>query len=310
MDSKNIGVIVARFQVPELHDGHRYLIDHVRERHARVLIVLGYSEAHLTTRNPLDVATRLMMVQAAYPDVRVASLPDMRCDQLWSKTLDHVINQEFPGCSAVLYGSRSSFLSQYHGRHQCQEIPPLPCPAATEVRETITAPLDSMEFRQGVIYAARQKYPTSYQTVDVAVLNGDRTKVLMAMKVDDNNRWRFIGGFVDPADASLEAAAKREVTEETSMIETDDYIYLGSSRVFDYRYPRGDVDAIMTALFAATYIFGAPTPKDDIVRLEWRPIDELENTLVPEHQALGAQLRAYLATVNHGRSDHHATKSF
>lgn len=299
MKLNTVGVIVARFQVPTLHAGHRYLIDVVRQQHEQTLIVLGDTEARQTERNPLDVATRRLMVQTAYPDVRIASIDDTSNDLHWSQALDEVIEREFPGNTAVLYGSRESCLSHYHGRYSTTEIPPKSCASGTEFRRRTDQPRSSADFRRGVIYAVQQHYPTSYQTVDVAVLSHDRTRVLVGKKNGDGDCWRFIGGFVDPNDASLEAAAKREVGEEASMIETDDYRYLGSWRVHDWRYPVGGRDAIMTAFFVAQYIFGAPRPADDIVALEWRKLDGLAESLVEEHRPLA---NALLSHLNHANS--------
>lgn len=298
MNPHSLGVIVARFQVPELHAGHRHLLNYVLQRHAQVLVVLGESEATLTDRNPLDMATRVAMVTAAYPSVRVVGLLDARNDQTWSNHLDTLIDREFPGLTAVLYGARDSFIEFYHGRHTCHSVPTVACPSATEARRQIDRPLTSAAFRRGVIYAARQRYPTSFQVVDVAILSHDRQSVLLGQKGDDGDQWRFIGGFVNPTDPSLERAAKREVTEETSMIETDNYRYLGSARVEDFRYPTGSKDTIMTAFFVADYIFGAPIASDDLARLTWRSLDGLEESLVPEHQSLAAMLRTHLAGHN------------
>ena len=43
-----VGVIVARFQVPELHVGHQYLVGYVCERHQDVCIILGVAKASST----------------------------------------------------------------------------------------------------------------------------------------------------------------------------------------------------------------------------------------------------------------------
>ena len=47
----DVGIIVARFQVHELHDAHRDLINSVLDRHDRVIIFLGLSEVRNTKRN-------------------------------------------------------------------------------------------------------------------------------------------------------------------------------------------------------------------------------------------------------------------
>ena len=47
-----IGIIVGRFQVSSLHPGHVDLIDSVRFRHNKVIIVLGSSPLKATKNNP------------------------------------------------------------------------------------------------------------------------------------------------------------------------------------------------------------------------------------------------------------------
>lgn len=72
---------------------------------------------------------------------------------------------------------------------------------------------------------------------------------------------------MSPTDSSLEAAARREVTEETH-IEVSALEYIGSFLVDDWRY-RNEVDKVMTTVFLARYMFGAIQPDDDIEELKW-----------------------------------------
>ena len=81
-----VGVIVARFQVPELHAGHRYLIETVLRQHKDVLIFLGTTAAQLTRNNPLSADVRRLMLQNQYPGVVLCELQDMRSDKAWSRS--------------------------------------------------------------------------------------------------------------------------------------------------------------------------------------------------------------------------------
>lgn len=95
--SKSVGVIVARFQVPSLTEGHRALIDYVLARHQEVLVVLGESRTLATPHDPLPYELRAAMVAGEYPTVRVHSIRDNRSDALWSEDLDRLIAREYPG---------------------------------------------------------------------------------------------------------------------------------------------------------------------------------------------------------------------
>ena len=92
----------------------------------------------------------------------------------------------------------------------------------------------------------------------------------MVARKPDEKKWRFIGGFSDPRSTSLEADAKREVSEESG-VEVDLITYLGSTLIDDWRY-RGEQDKIKTALFVAKYIYGKPEGADDIAEVKWVPI--------------------------------------
>ena len=67
----DIGVVVGRFQVHELHQAHRDLLDHVTAEHRKVVVVLGLSPLMNTISNPLDFEARKQMIQAEYPNAIV-----------------------------------------------------------------------------------------------------------------------------------------------------------------------------------------------------------------------------------------------
>ena len=54
MTNKPTGVIIARFQTPALHEGHLSLIRQVKQKHNRLIIVLGVSPVKGSRKNPLD----------------------------------------------------------------------------------------------------------------------------------------------------------------------------------------------------------------------------------------------------------------
>jgi bifunctional NMN adenylyltransferase/nudix hydrolase len=285
MDNNSVGVVVARFQVPEMHAGHRYLLDEVTARHPLMLVILGLAPTWVaSSRDPLDFETRKAMVLCAYPGALVVGLPDAKTDHDWSLALDTLVAKTCPERSAVLYGSRDSFIAHYRGGLKCIELPSMGGCNGTALREDAREhPCQTREFRAGAIYAASKRPPLVYQAVDIAVIDRDRKRILLGRKTMDGGTLRFIGGFVDTKDASLEAAAKREAIEEAPGIELADFRYLGSSIIDDWRY-RNTQDRIMSALFVATYVFGHAQAGDDLDGLEWVSVEHLEEKLVEAHQ--------------------------
>jgi len=79
------GVIIGRFQVHELHQGHKFLIKRVMENHKRVIIFLGISPILHSIRNPLDYESRLRMLQNEYPEILVTYINDKADDELRAK---------------------------------------------------------------------------------------------------------------------------------------------------------------------------------------------------------------------------------
>src|SRR5690348_16639468 len=113
----DVGVIVARFQVHDLTEAHKALIRHVTEEHEKVIIFLGLSPLPTTRNNPLDFEARKQMILAEFPDVNVLYVRDQFADDVWSRKLDEQVQDLLaPGQTAVLYGSRDSFIPHYEGR--------------------------------------------------------------------------------------------------------------------------------------------------------------------------------------------------
>lgn len=297
-----IGVIVGRFQTNELHDGHVSLINSVLEKHKKTIILLGVANIQNTERNPLDFASRKMMIQKLYPTITILPIRDTRFNEKWSQDVDSIITVPYGDKKTVIYGSRDSFIPFYSGKNTVIELEPSIEYSATNIRaEVAKETLDSKDFRSGVIYNSFNQRPITYPTVDIAVIN-DNGEVLLARKPNEQ-LFRFVGGFTDREDDSYEIAARRELNEETTLSALS-LKYVASQKINDWRYAN-EKSGIMTTLFS-TYTWdgmGIPVASDDLGKggeLKYFSIDKLSDAdyvtrnIVPEHVQL---MNTFIAAV-------------
>lgn len=298
------GVIVGRFQVAELHQGHRDLIDTVVAKHRKVIIVLGRSPLPNSWSNPLDYQARMQMIQEAYPDVVIAYINDIHNNERWSYNLDKIITDILtPTQTALLYGSRDSFIPYYSGRYPTFEL--------DATRDQWSGTADRLEigrvthgdkmWRSGVIWASRNRFPTCYTTVDCAIFDETYEHILLGKKPFEDD-WRLPGGFSDPCSDSFEEDAARECKEETGLDFTKP-VYLWSTQIDDWRYTK-EPDCIKTMLFAGVGK-GDAVAGDDLEVVQWFPVSVLDpqynTTVMRAHRKLTA--KAYIHAGRMARTD-------
>ena len=270
------GVVIARFQTNKLHQGHIDMLNHVVSNHKKVIILLGISVIQNTKKNPLDFATRQFMIHEMFPNVIILPIRDMRDNAKWSQQVDTMISTPFGDKKTVIYGSRDSFIPYYSGKHAVIELEPTADFNATNIREEVAKEtLSSADFRAGVIYSVFNQRAKLYSTVDVCAFN-ENGEILLAKKPNED-KWRFIGGFVDTTDKTKEVASYREFREETGgNCEITDLLYIASLQVEDWRYAKEE-DGILTTLFLGRHKFGMAKASDDIETVKWIPIREFSN---------------------------------
>ena len=291
-----IGIIIGRFQIHDLHMEHKKLIDEVVSRHDKVILFLGCSPALSTKRNPMDFTTRKVMVEEIYGEKISAILPlyDQKSNEQWSSIVDFKVREIFPLGSVVLYGSKDSFIPYYKGKFDTCELAPDNFVSATDVRNDVSNKIiRSKEFRAGIIYSTYNRYPSVHSTIDVAICNDDYTKVLLGRK-EYEEEFRFVGGFVDIADNDLETTVRREAQEETGL-EIGDIKYITSMKINDWRYRNEPENCIMTHFHIAKKIFGSEKANDDIVEVKWFNINEIKDVdVVENHKVLLNKLKNHL----------------
>lgn len=298
------GVIIGRFQIDTLTEAHRYIINTVKSKHSKVIILLGIpgiTPVPSTRRNPLDFESRKQMILESFPNVIVSYVKDMKSDEMWSKQVDERINDLIsPHQKVLLYGSRDSFIKYYSGKFDTKELIPNAyySISGTNSRNEIKASTKtSSDFRSGVIWANENRFFDAIAVVDVAVFNNTYSKILLGKKSYENE-YRFFGGFVDVSkDRSYEETGFREVKEEAG-ISTIDYNYITSLQVCDWRYTN-ESSKIYTTLFSAVHGTGEISPSDDIFECRWFDFShDLIDLLVEEHRGLFNSL--YLRIKNNG----------
>ncbi len=296
MKQARVGVVIGRFQIPELHEGHLQLLEYVSARHEQLLILVGYDTVRFNTANPFPYEMRIAMLKSIYPDAEVLPLKDSPIHpEHWSSTVDAIVAEVEQGGGAVLYGSRDSFIPQYSGTYETCEVPAFKTFSATEVRNELGRELinDPM-FRRGWLAAIHQQYTVTDSTVDAAIYKADFSEVLLGRR-GEGSPLRFFGGFVDPNDDSYEMAVVRERTEEVLGIKVRGPVYIGSERINDPRYRNTDY-GIMTAFFGMEYVSGSARAGDDMGLAEWAPlVPELLPQVSPTHRGLYEMLLAFKA---------------
>lgn len=315
---KKVGVIVSRFQIDELSEGHKHLLKYVAKRHDQIFIILGVSPCIGSHRDPLDYKTREQMVtdygliELKGTNVNVEAMMDHSSDNVWSNNLDQLIAKHFPHGSVVLYGGRDSFLKHYKGKLASKVIRNKREFSNSTIRRVKIGqqPEPSIDFRRGAIYASQKGYPRLFMCVDVAIVKHNDSlgvklptpQILLGRK-HAGDRLRFPGGFVDPTDDCLEESAFREMQEEcgTSIVPAGGegwtaMEYVASMLIDDWRYPEGGRDRIMTSFFHLPYGWGNPKAGDDLVEVNWFDLNaKTKSQLGPFHQGLFKALSSYLA---------------
>lgn len=166
-EKKAIGVIVCRMQVPYLTESHKNVVNTVIHRHSRIVMFLGTTNKPINMRNPYPFEFRKQMIETNFPEVEhltIVPLPDIEEDNaLWVMILDKMISSFLSHDeSAVLYGSRDSFIPYYkkdNGQFDCVELSQTDYDSGTQLRElsAIKLPEYNVEAAQAILWALNQK---------------------------------------------------------------------------------------------------------------------------------------------------------
>lgn len=308
----DLGVVVGRFQIDQLHPGHRFLLDTVNEQCEKMLVVLGVGPLPTTCRKPLPFETRRAMILAIYPDAIVEALEDHPDDVIWSENLDGIIDalgyysiwdtkppsfiENDKTNKVKLFHGRDSFREVYSGQFNVVEIEQadLGLSATLHRQQIATTPELAPEFARGVIWANENKFPTVYGTVDMAAFDEYDKWVCLITKAGRDGLM-FPGGFADPECWDDQEDAVRELREETGLYEVKELRYVGSTRVEDWRYA-GEEDCLRTRMFTCKIPDSSAdiTAGDDAETAEWYQWAILtEESFNPCHVPLFKMLKEY-----------------
>lgn len=297
MSKYDIGVVVGRFQVPELHAVHKKLLELVSSETKNVLVFLGVAPTLGTKEDPLDFTSRAKMIQTDFPNAIVVPLMDRPTNKEWSKNLDTMIRTVFPMGTVCLYGGRDSFLKQYDGNLKTCKIEDFPDVSGTSIRKDAGKTIiNTPDFRAGIIYSTQNQYPRLHSTVDIAVIRRkNKTVEVLLGRKGLGQPLVFPGGFVDPSDDSTEDAAVRELAEETTVtgLGVDALKYLGSFKIKDWRYQKEE--RIITSFFVVEHTWGPVENTEELQDVAWYPVTPATRKLVAEHHfVLFDRLRVHL----------------
>lgn len=293
--TNSTGVIVARFQTDDLHEGHKKLINYVASKHRQVIIFLGVGRTPNNASNPLTFEARRAMVHQYVDDVmqyyindfdreliKIVELVNERYNEAWSAKLDdlielHAIYQD----DVALYSGRDGFAPYYTGEYNVHLVGFTESASATARRnDLIEHPnFESREFRAGIIYAMNTKHFQTYRTVDMALMfdpgGMDPMEVLLVRKPNES-KWRFPGGFVEEEkNETFTEAASRELYEETGAHSEDPWELIQDFPMpGEWRIKNQKGVSHSTMLLKGWAMTRRAMAADDVAEVKWFTVNE------------------------------------
>ena len=140
-------------------------------------------------------------------------------------------------------------------------------------------------------------FPIAFHTVDVIAINND--KILLGRK-PNQEKWQFVGGFVEPTHTAEHTAAK-EFHEEAGILIKDEsrFTYLTSLFIDDARY-KSSCHKITSSIFiirldgqeAQDVVAG-----DDLEEVKWFTLTEVYDNIRDQHKEIFVKLLTKMATL-------------
>lgn len=276
-----VGAIVGRFQLADIHEGHEFLLDTVINNHKKSIVLLGVTRAigspedpiRLPSReNPLDFQSRLYMLQEKYPKTVITSIQDKDSDRIWSESLDAKIREMFPTEKVLLYGGRDSFIPHYCGAFDVKSLDPKIYTSATAQRNNISKEvLADPNFRKGQIYFAYQQTPMLYTNYKIALMEDDNILFYKKHGYDHKeDKLRLLNGLAGINDPSLEIGAKRVIGNTVGSLEVDTKYEMSKTNI-DFG---NKTNRVVNVLITARKMFGSLKPQGNF-DIQWISIKDL-----------------------------------
>lgn len=165
MDLTKIGIIVGRFQVSELTNGHKELIEYALSHYDKVIIFLGTTpHEEVNKENPLSFSMRKNMIWEAYDNIfKIFPIQDKFNFPVWVQNLDMITEFYISHLmgnipyEVTMIGSRNSFIEGYaknSGLYKTELYYSTNSSiSGTNSRENDSKKeINSVDFRKGIIY--------------------------------------------------------------------------------------------------------------------------------------------------------------
>lgn len=161
----------------------------------------------------------------------------------------------------------------------------------TEVEVDMTPYLELVD---GIPYVP---FPIAFHTVDVIAINND--KILLGRK-PNQEKWQFIGGFVEPTHTAEHTAAKEFHEEAGVLIKNETrFTYLTSLFIDDARY-KTSCHKITSSVFiirlddkeAEAVVAG-----DDLEEVKWFSLHQVYDVIREQHKEIYVKFLTRIATL-------------
>jgi bifunctional NMN adenylyltransferase/nudix hydrolase len=309
-DHNDFGVYIGRFQ--PFHTGHEKVARHVLNTCKKIVFVIGSASTPRTIRNPFTYEERCNFILKALEDVKdrvlfVAADDYFYSDVIWSTAIVNAVNIVTNYSTSISFAKPFKDATSYYLNifNDWRTIPVnISKLNATDIRN---AWLEGTDFKSSVpacvyeymatfnkvdergevfkylkdeySYIKKYKeswkscpYPPAFVTADAVVIKGGMILLIKRRHAPGAGLYALPGGFVNPDETFINAAA-RELKEETTLRVFTDSVK--DSKVFDHpgRSLRGRV--ITNAFFWDLGMTGEiPVVKneDDAAEAVWVPI--------------------------------------